>query len=329
MRNVVVGALQQNFQGVEDTCNCLCDHYINHLDSLMENHVKKHLNCCLGLLKEAGNKGCDIVVTGEDCCSTSAFIVDSPNRTDFELLVEASAKVAQEKIAEIARRYSMYIIACYNKKISGLIYNVASVFDRSGVLIGEYKKSHLPPNELWQVTPGNEINLFDLDFGRIGISICYDMMFPEMSAVQGLQGAEIIFHPTAGYGWYDSIGEATLRTRANDNSFYIVTAKNYVYNAAGRSSVIDFWGQILADAGFYENVVVTREIDLDFPKTQPDWHYQTHMSGVSQMRTRKLAERRPDLYDKLSMRLHEPQKPPDADRREEIIKRIQDGSCHW
>lgn len=111
------------------------------------------------------------------------------------------------------------------------------------------------PSDVWQISEGERIDIFELDFGKIGICICYDMVFPEVINIQALQGAEIIFHPTLGYGWYDENGEATLKTRANDNSVYIVSSKNYMLNRAGKSSVIDYWGHVVADAGFNKNCI--------------------------------------------------------------------------
>jgi predicted amidohydrolase len=169
---------------------------------------------------------------------------------------------------------------------------------------------------------------FETDFGRIGICICYDMMFSECAEALALSGAEIIFHPTAGYGWYDGIGEATLRTRANDNSVYIVTAKNWVHNGAGKSSVIDYWGYVLSDAGFHRNAIVTCEIDLDEKKTQPDWYYPVQTSGVADVRERSRGERRPELYGAL-LEVHPGLEKPDAEKQAEIIKKMKSGECRW
>jgi len=175
---------------------------------------------------------------------------------------------------------------------------------------------------------GEDLNVIDLEFGKIGVLICYDMMFPEAASVLARSGAEIILHPTAGYGWYDSIGEATLRTRANDNSVYILTAKNHVFNGAGKSSLIDPWGQVLAEAGFYKDVIVSKEIDLDVPKTQPEWFYQSVMSGFEEIRQRTPYERRPDLYSCLSAPAKRLRTPDEAERvlLRDIVRR---GKCRW
>ena len=174
----------------------------------------------------------------------------------------------------------------------------------------------------------------ELDFGKIAICICYDMMFPESVQIPALKGAEIIFHPTFGYGWYDSIGEATLRTRANDNGIYIVTSKSYVYNGAGKSSIIDPWGQVLADAGFAKDAIVSGTIDLDSKKSHPDWYFNSYMSGTSDVRERMRKERRTELYmneynaikEKL---IAEKFKVPNTEEKQKILEAIRKGECHW
>lgn len=328
MRKINVGAIQHATLPIPDRCNCLSEKYTADADYIMGHNILRQSEVTLGLLEKAGEMGLDIVTTGEDICAASPYIIDTSERNLFPELAGRSAAFVAERISGIAEKYHMYVVACYMKPHGGKIYNTATIFDRKGGIVGEYRKTHLPPDEKWQVAEGESVEVFDLEFGRVGIEICYDMMFPELSGVLSLKGAEIVFHPTAGYGWYDSIGEATLRARANDGSFYLVTAKNYVFNSAGRSGVIDFWGQILADAGFYKNVVAAKEIDLDFPKTQLEWHYQTGMSGEPDLRKRKPGERRPGLYRPLCENT-ERGKITSPEKQREIFQSVRDGVFHW
>jgi predicted amidohydrolase len=329
MRNVKVAAIQPGYLPTSDAYDCLGEHYVRNVDEIIEHYVKKQLEITLGLVEQAGRQGCGIVTTCEDACATSGFGMDMSEGNIFAALLKRSAELVEEGLSKLARKYSMYVVGCYNKRVGGGNYNTATVFDRQGYICGEYRKTHLPAYEKWQVTEGDALNVIETDFGKIGVCICYDMMFPECVQVEALSGAEIIFHPTAGYGWYDSIGEATLRTRANDNSVYIVTSKNWVNNAAGKSSIIDYWGQVLCDAGFYRDVIVTHEIDLDVPKAQPDWYYPTWTSGIPNMRERNLRERRPELYTSISQNTHERLGVPDEDTRQKIIQAIKAGRCRW
>jgi predicted amidohydrolase len=329
MRKIKVGAIQPRYIPIPELYDCMSDCYRNSPDEIIENYISKQLGVTFDLLEKAGQEGCDIVTTCEDISGTGYYGMDITEKNIFPELVELSFPLIESRLAELSRKYSMYIIGCYNKRSMGKCYNIAGIFNREGKICGEYQKTHLPPNEMWQVSEGDRIDIFDTDFGKIGICICYDMMFPEFVQVLSLQGAEIIFHPTGGYGWYDSIGEATLRTRANDNSVYIVTAKNYIFNGAGKSSVIDFWGQTLADAGFYENALVTKDIDLDFPKTQPDWFYPVQTSGISEVGIRKLMERRPELYGDICRKLHHRLRVPDMEKQRDLLVKIKMGQCHW
>ena len=330
MRKAKIGAIQWKELPMEGSCYPFGAQYVNDVAHIMDRQVKPQLEVTLSLLDEAGQAGLDIVTTCEDICAVSVYFADVTEKNIFPALAEASAAYAEARLAEKAKKYSMYIVGCYFKRYADGIYNVASLFDRGGCIIGEYRKSHLPANELWQVKAGDALDVFETDFGKVGILICYDMMYPEPAHILSLKGAEIVFHPTLGYGWYDSIGEATLRTRANDGSIYIVVAKNHRHNAAGRSGVIDYWGQVLADAGFYANKVVWQEVDLDEPKVQPDWFYQTQMSGRGDVAGRVLIERRLDMYglladETLAARLE----APPHKRQLALMRMAADGEIRW
>jgi len=329
MRKVKVGAIQPGGIHVPEKYNCYSDFYVNDVSEIIENHVKKQIVVTLELLRKAGEEGCDIVTSCEDMSMLSGYGMDITEKNIFPELVGHIEPYIKEQLSAIAREYSMYIVGCYLILRDNKVYNIASVFDRKGEIVGEYRKTHLPPMEKWQSTQGDTINVFDLDFGRIGVCICYDMMFPEFVQVQALKGAEIIFHPTFGYGWYDSIGEATLRTRANDHGVYIVTAKNYVYNCAGNSCVVDYWGQVLADAGFYENTIVTMDIDLDIPKTQPDFHFLTNVTGVAEVAERKLSERRPEMYGIITEKNEGNFKDLTHEEKLQVFEKIKSGKVRW
>lgn len=329
MRKVKAAAIQPGYIRAPREYDCMSENYRNIPEEILENYIKDQMEVTLKLLEKAGEEGCDIVTACEDITGVGPYIVDITEKNIFPELVRMSYPLMEGHLSKTAKKYSMYIIGCYFKYIDNRIYNVASIFDRKGSICGQYCKSQLPPDEKWQVTEGDSLDVFELDFGKIGICICYDMMFQECVSVLALQGAEMIIHPTVGYGWYDEIGEATLRTRANDNNVYMITSKNYVYNQAGKSSVIDFWGQVQADAGFYKDVIVSKEIDLDKKKVQPEWYNPTHMSGTPEMRKRHLMERRPELYSPICSPLKDKFTVPAKEKQLDIINKIKNGQCHW
>ncbi|MDR0494657.1 MAG: carbon-nitrogen hydrolase family protein [Treponema sp.] len=334
MRQVKVAALQPRYMFIPGEYSPFSGSLRSDVRAIIENYVKPQIATTAGLLEKAGASGCGIVCACEDTTTLADFALDITETGVFPQLVEAAQPLAEACFSAAAQKYSMYVIGCHLAKLGGKIYNTASIFDRKGNIAGRYRKTQLPANETWQVAGGDSLDVFELDFGKIGISICYDMMFPETVQILALKGAEIIFHPTAGYGWNDSIGEAALRTRANDNGVYIVTAKNYVFNAAGKSSVIDFWGHVLVDAGFAENAIASAEIDLDIKKTHPDYYINTYMSGTSDVPERMRKERRTELfmaeYEALKNKLIEEQyAPPGRERKLQILEAMRKWECHW
>lgn len=328
MRKIRLGAIQPHYPSLSPEYQCINEDFCASPQEIFEKELIPYIELTIRLLEQAGESGCEAVTTCEDLCGTAAFLARTGSNNVFPALLELTAPYAEQRIKEVANHYGMVIIACYNKRENGKNYNQAAIFGRDGKILGNYKKTHLPPNEMWQLEAGNELPVFDLDFGRVGISICYDMMFPEMCQSLSIQGAEVVFHPTAGYGWYDSIGEATLRTRANDGDFYLVTSKNYRWNGAGHSSVIDYWGQVMADAGFYENVIVFQDVDLDVEKKQPDWYYPSQVSGYPAIHPRKLRERQPQLYDTLTAPA-ERLAIPSPQEQDVLLQKMRDGRCHW
>ncbi len=329
MRKVKVGAIQPGSVDISATCNWLSEAYCADVEEILQQNIIRSIENTCYLVEQSGIAGCDIVTTCEDSTGVSSYMADISEHNIFSDLVARSMPIFEIKMSELAKKYSMYIIGCYYRQIDEKNCNAATIFDRQGQIAGMYHKTHLPPDEKWQSIEGNEIPVFDLDFGKIGISICYDMMFPEHARVLSMRGAEVIFHPTSGYGWYDEIGEATLKTRANDNAFYIVTSKNAVFNGAGKSSVIDNWGHTKAQAGFDRDVIVTAEIDLDKKKTQPAWFNPVQMSGTADVGVRMANERRPELYKSLCEPVQNRFQPPSMEEKKAIMTRIRNGSCRW
>ncbi len=329
MRKITVGAIQPTYPQPPRPYHPLEAGYQPDVEAILAQHVRPAIAVTAALVRRAGEAGCDIVTTCEDMAMLGNYLYDTTETNVFPTLVDRSVPAVEEELSALAREFKMYVVGCYFKRLDGTVYNVAALFDRAGTIVGHYRKVQLPAIEAWQCAPGDTFDVFDCDFGRVGLTICYDMMFPEPTRALVLGGAEVIFHPTLGYGWYDDIGEATLRTRANDNHVHLVTAKDWRFNAAGRSSIIDHWGHIRHDAGFEPNVIVTGEIDLDAPKLHPDWHAPTHMSGVANVRQRMLQERLPATYGILAQDVHGPLPLPDAEAQKKVLDAMRDGSCHW
>ncbi|MBD3181020.1 hypothetical protein GF312_01940, partial [Candidatus Poribacteria bacterium] len=156
-----------------------------------------------------------------------------------------------------AKKYDTNIICPILEKQGDTVYNSAVVIDRKGQVVGAYHKLH-PVTTSFDftvfesgVTPGRELKVFDLDFGRIGMLICFDIQWPKDWAKLGEMGAEIVFWSSA----YD--GGIPLQTRAWENHYYVVSSVR-----THRARIIDITGEILLMGGS-RTPVLGMEIDLE------------------------------------------------------------------
>jgi predicted amidohydrolase len=150
-----------------------------------------------------------------------------------------------EMAAAVARRYSTYVICPVRERRNGHIFNSALLIDRQGQIVGVYDKLHPVASETYGIlekgiTPGRELKVFDTDFGRIGILICFDINWRQEWARLKELGAEIVFWPSA----YD--GGMPLQARALDHHYYVVSAVGKEH-----ARIIDVTGRILVETGPY------------------------------------------------------------------------------
>jgi predicted amidohydrolase len=197
-------------------------------------------------------------------------------------------------LSERARRYSTYVVTTLHEvDRNGHFYNTAVLIDRKGAIAGCYRKIHLTMEEAEQgILPGSEPLVFDADFGRIGVMICWDNWFSETARLLRLRGAEILVLPIAGDGtpghW-----EVVSRTRAIDNGVYLVSSATV---ADTPSQIINPAGEILAEAvGCFSYAF--QELDLN-----QQWRVRYLSVGpcLGEPRNLYTQERRPDVYHPLS-----------------------------
>jgi predicted amidohydrolase len=172
-----------------------------------------------------------------------------------------------------------------------LVYNTALLIDRQGNVAGKYRKTHLPETEVdGGLTPGSSYPVFRTDFGTVGIQICYDYFFPEVTRQLALGGAEIVLLPIwgdmrgQGYAW-----DVVARARAIDNAVYLVAS---IYSNR-RSLIVNPDGRILADTGGDEGLV-TAEIDLN-TRTFERW---LSVGSYGEWKSLYPKERRSETYEK-------------------------------
>jgi len=170
-----------------------------------------------------------------------------------------------------ARKQGINLVAPYLVRIGKKLYNQATIIDRKGKIVGSYRKLQPTAEELRRVTPGDDLPVFDLDFGRVAVIICMDIYFPEIPRIYAFKGAEILFWPTVSHGPTQEALRTQATARALDNSLILVESNlaNHPPYApyAGRfrpatARIIDHNGDILAQTGRRHGVAMAT-VDLD------------------------------------------------------------------
>jgi N-carbamoylputrescine amidase len=203
------------------------------------------------LIRSAAAKGAQIV------CLQELFLTEYFCKGEFVErfdLAEAIPGPSTDALCPLAKELGVVIIASlFEKRGAGLYHNTTAVIDADGSYMGKYRKMHIPEdpgfNEKFYFTPGDlGYRVWDTRFGRIGVLICWDQWYPEAARLTALQGAEILFYPTA-IGWLKSekgeLGsaqhcawETVQRGHAVANGCFVAAV-----NRVGSEEESEFWGQ--------------------------------------------------------------------------------------
>lgn len=172
-------------------------------------------------------------------------------------------------IADLAQQHQLHIIGSDLALNSvGKMTNTAVFIDNNGHTIASYDKIHLfrLMGEHLHLGGGDHLALADTDWGKMGLSICYDLRFPELFRAYALAGAQLVFLPAQWPHPRLAHWRTLLRARAIENQMFIVacnrTGKDDQYHFFGHSTIIDPWGEIVVEAGEGE-MLLTGEIDMD------------------------------------------------------------------
>ncbi|NBX49460.1 carbon-nitrogen hydrolase family protein [bacterium] len=164
---------------------------ITHLDR------KRNFERIEAFIKDAKNRQAKVVVLPEDCVTGSIF-------GDLTKLDTVHAN--REAFRELARRYSIDIVT--GSSMEGTPegnFNTSYYIDANGEVLGTYQKNHLYPSEYSFLKPGVEARVFETAYGKVGIILCWDMLFPEIFERMKKQGVEVIYCPSY---WYREIAES-------------------------------------------------------------------------------------------------------------------------
>lgn len=255
---------------------------LTELKKLSEKSVAR----CLELIDEAARQGADLAVTTE---TVNSYLSLGDTRFEYDEPLDGDTV---KLFSDAAKKHGMYIVAGLALKIEGDPYNCAVLFDPAGAIEGIHKKVHLPAGEELHFRHGDRFEVFETEFGNIGMLVCWDMQFPEAARELALGGADLICCPT--YGWENIYG----LSRAYENSVYIAAGMcSYPGGMApinNPACVVDNMGNVLATLGRSEEGIAIADVDI---RKEPDPQYGSqHFYPSHSMRKTRLSQRRTETY---------------------------------
>lgn len=270
-----------------------------------------NLKKTLALTERAAKQGANIICTQE--LFRSQYFCQNEDHENFKL-AEPIPGPSTKAFQKIAKKYGVVIVASlFEKRASGLYHNTAVIIDADGSLLGIYRKMHIPDDPLYYekfyFTPGDTgFRAWNTKFGKIGVLICWDQWYPEGARLTAMQGAEILFYPTA-IGWHPQekaeygvnqhgAWETIQRSHAVANGCYVAAINRIGLETPIGGPGIEFWGQsfvagtsgqILAKASIDREEIMLVPIELDkVDVTRTHWPF--------------LRDRRIDAYGDLTKR---------------------------
>src|SRR6266550_3205551 len=264
-------------------------------DQIRERMVAAHIP----LIEEAGSKGVQVLCLQE--VFTQPYFCPSQDAKWYAAVERIPEGPTVKLMQELAKKHSMVIVVpIYEEEITGVYYNTAAVIDADGEYLGKYRKNHIPhvnPGfwEKFYFRPGNlGYPTFETAFARIGVYICYDRHFPEGARALGLNGAEIVFNPSATVaGLSEYLWRIEQPAHAVANGYFIGAINRVGHEQPwdigefyGQSYFCDPRGQFIAEAPRDQDALVVADLDLDkIREVRNTWQF--------------FRDRRPDSYGAL------------------------------
>jgi len=269
-----------------------------------------NLRRTLALAELAARRGARIICTEE--LFRSRYFCQSEDYDNFAL-AEPIPGPSTAAFQDLARQHRVVVVASlFERRAAGLYHNTAVVIDADGALLGRYRKMHIPDDpryyEKFYFTPGDTgFRAWKTRHGTIGVLICWDQWYPEAARLTALQGADVIFYPTA-IGWHPrekarlgerqhSAWETVQRAHAVANGCFVAVVNRFGRERLGGGG-LEFWGQsfvagtdgrILARAAADREEVLLATVDLaEIDATRTHWPF--------------LRDRRIDAYGDLERR---------------------------
>jgi len=256
-------------------------------DAMFEKHIP--------FIEEAGKKGVQILGLQE--VFNGPYFCPSQDAKWCDIAEEVPGPTV-ERLAEYCKKYQMaMVIPVYERAMAGVYYNTAAVVDADGTYLGKYRKNHIPQTSgFWEkffFKPGNlGYPVFQTRYAKVGVYICYDRHFPEGARLLGLNGAEIVFNPSATIaGLSEYLWQLEQPAHAVANGYY-VAASNRVGTEApwdighfyGTSYFVNPRGEFIAKGSRTDDELVVAEMDLDMiEEVRRTWQFYR--------------DRRPETYE--------------------------------
>jgi N-carbamoylputrescine amidase len=263
------------------------------LNDVAENNLKK----CLNWVRDAAKQGAEVISLPE--LYSSHYFCQSEDVDNFAL-AEPLYSTSFIAFSALAKELGVVIIVpFFEKRMAGIYHNSAYIIDTDGSEAGLYRKMHIPDDphfyEKFYFTPGDiGFKAFPTQKGKIGTLICWDQWYPEAARLTALQGADVLFYPTA-IGWHplekEQYGENqhgawmnVMKGHAVANGVYVAAAnriglEQYIEGTSG----IQFWGssfiagpqgEILAQASHDKEEILIAEVDLDLQENvRQNWPF--------------------------------------------------------
>ena len=242
------------------------------LDKQREAAIDKHLK----LIDRAGQEGVQILCMQE--IFTGPYFCAEQDARWYDSVEPIPDGPTTKLMQEYARRYNMAIVVpIYEEDGTGIYYNTAAVIDADGTYLGKYRKNHIPhcaPGfwEKFYFRPGNlGYPVFQTKYAKVGVHICYDRHFPEGARELGLNGAEIVFNPSATVaGLSEYLWKLEQPAHAVANAYFVgainrvgIEAPWNIGEFYGQSYFCDPRGRLVAQASRDQDELITAELDLD------------------------------------------------------------------
>jgi 5-aminopentanamidase len=253
---------------------------------------ERNLDACLARLDEAVAQGAELLVLPE--CAISGYMFESAE--EALPYAEEIPGPSTEALEDACRRTGAHVVCGLLERDGDRLHNAAVLVGPDG-LIGSYRKTHLPFLGVDRfVTPGDDLPVWDTPLGRIGIEICYDLRFPEVTRTLALRGADIVCHPTNFPVAASVQTELITVARAAENRIFLLTANRCGQERwaefCGHSQIVDPYGTRLAETGPADEVLLVADVDIEKARDKDyvvPGEYELYLFG----------HRRPELYGAL------------------------------